>query len=376
MTLEDIDERHHEVLHALRAERPVAWVPALGGWVVTSRALAVDVMRDAVTYTVDDPRFSTAQVVGPSMLSLDGDEHLRHRAPFADELRPAQTNERHAAAIERDADRMVRVLLPNGRAELRRELAGPLAVAVSALALGIEHVPPHELLAVYDRIVAAVDHVARGGDVTDDGRAAFASLAAELASSMARTGSLLAHAAEALSREETVSNAAVFLFGGIETSEGMTTNLFAHLLTPDDSGVRAWDAVAADPVLVDAAVEESLRLEPAAARVDRYATADAELGGSEIRRGDLVIVSLAAANRDPAAFTDPDRFVLGRAEARQHVTFAVGPHACIGAQLARLQARAAVHAMVRHAPGLRLAAGTTPVSGVVFRKPAALRVTW
>ena len=60
----------------------MAWVPALGGWLVTSYAAAVAVMRDSRAFTVDDPRFSTARVVGPSMLSLDGAAHARHRAPF------------------------------------------------------------------------------------------------------------------------------------------------------------------------------------------------------------------------------------------------------------------------------------------------------
>ena len=63
-------------------------VPELDGWLVTRRDLALSVMRDAETFTVDDPRFSTAQVVGPSMLSLDGDHHTRHREPFAAPFRP------------------------------------------------------------------------------------------------------------------------------------------------------------------------------------------------------------------------------------------------------------------------------------------------
>jgi cytochrome P450 len=127
--------------------------------------------------------------------------------------------------------------------------------------------------------------------------------------------------------------------------------------------------------LVDAAVEESLRLEPAAARVDRYATSDIELAGSPIHRGDLVVVSLAAANRDPAAFTRPDEFELRRENARSHVAFAHGPHACLGAQLARLQTRAAVQAVAAHLPDVALA-DSARTAGVVFRKPVQLRASW
>lgn len=369
--IDDLDLRHHEVMDRLREQAPVVWVEALDGWVVLRRGPAVDVMRDARTFTVDDPRFSTARVVGPSMLSLDGAEQLRHRQPFADPLRPAEATARHGAAIDAAADELVAALVPNGGGELRRELAGPLAVAVAAGTLGLGHVPAPRLLAVYDRIVAAVDTVARGGAVTADGLDAVAELSAEIRVAMADPTSLVAHAHRTLDDAATVSNSAVFLFGGIETSEGMTSNALLHLL----SHPPHWDAVVRDPELADAAVEESLRLEPAAARVDRYATADVELGGASIRRGDLVIVSLAAANRDPEVFEAPHEFRLDRVNARQHVSFAVGPHGCIGAQLARMETRAAIRSLARRAPGARLVEPVVP-TGVVFRKPAALRVCW
>src|SRR5580765_7520250 len=83
VTVADLDGDPHPLLHRLRAAEPVSWLPAVGGWLVTRHDLALAVMRDSRGFTVDDPRFSTAQVVGPSMLSLDGDEHRRHRDPFA-----------------------------------------------------------------------------------------------------------------------------------------------------------------------------------------------------------------------------------------------------------------------------------------------------
>jgi cytochrome P450 len=137
----------------------------------------------------------------------------------------------------------------------------------------------------------------------------------------------------------------------------------------------AFDAVRADRTSVDAAVEESLRLEPAAARVDRYATVDVELAGSRIRTGDLVVVSLAAANRDPAVYDDPDAFRLDRANARSHVAFAQGPHACLGAQLARMETRAAIDAVLDRLLDLELVESSA-VAGTIFRKPVALRVRW
>ncbi len=83
LTIERLDLDPYGALRELRDAAPVAWVPVLDGWLVTRRDLCIEVMRDARRFTVDDPRFSTAQVVGPSMLSLDGDEHRRHRDPFA-----------------------------------------------------------------------------------------------------------------------------------------------------------------------------------------------------------------------------------------------------------------------------------------------------
>ena len=73
LTLDQLQDDPHPVLARLRETEPVSWVPALDGWLVTRRDLCIEVMRNADTFTVDDPRFSTGQVVGPSMLSLDGD---------------------------------------------------------------------------------------------------------------------------------------------------------------------------------------------------------------------------------------------------------------------------------------------------------------
>src|SRR5947199_6534716 len=97
-TLDELEDDPFPLLARLRAREPVSWLPALGGWLVTRRDLALEVMRDADTFTVDDPRFSTARVVGPSMLSLDGAEHRCHRDPFAAPFRRAAVRERLTAA--------------------------------------------------------------------------------------------------------------------------------------------------------------------------------------------------------------------------------------------------------------------------------------
>ena len=131
------------------------------------------------------------------------------------------------------------------------------------------------------------------------------------------------------------------------------------------------------PSLLDAAIEESLRLEPAAAVVDRYAAGDVELDGIAIGHGDPVRVSIAAANRDPAVFADPGSFDLDRPNAGRHLAFAHGPHVCVGVHLARLEARTALTILLGRLPGLRLdPERPSEVRGLVFRKPSALHVVW
>jgi cytochrome P450 len=166
----------------------------------------------------------------------------------------------------------------------------------------------------------------------------------------------------------------VLMFGGIETTDAMIVNAALHLLA--DPAQLAL--VLAEPELVADAVEESLRLEPAAALVDRYATRDTELAGAPIQAGDLVSVSVTGANRDPDVFQEPDRFDVRRPNARLHLAFAQGPHFCLGAHAARLETRVAISLLLRELPGLRLDPDQPRHAprGLVFRKPAALHVRW
>jgi cytochrome P450 len=444
ITLADLDHDPHPWLARLRDSEPVSWLPALHGWLVSRHDLAIAVMRDSTAFTVDDPRFSTARVVGPSMLSLDGAAHGRHRAPFTKGFGRAEIHARLAAFVVAEADRLVAAMRPAGAADLRRGLAGPLAVAVVAEALGLGDADPATVLGWYAAIVGSVSALtgdqgtAPGGeDAREDqaredqaredqvrrdqarvaGAEAFGSLSARLtaviesageppallaAAAGARTdaapgtatdaapgtrtdavagtarvaaagnGGGAGAAAPALTTAEVISNAAVIMFGGIETTEGMISNVILHLL--QNPGQLAL--VREDPGLVPGAVEESLRLEPAAAVVDRYAIRDVTLGGARIRVGDLVTVSLAGAGRDPDVFPDPEAFDVRRPNARLNLAFAHGPHFCLGAHLARLEAQAAVRAALTLAE-LRLdPAHPAAPRGLVFRKPPSLRVRW
>ncbi|MEV7344688.1 cytochrome P450 [Streptomyces sp. NPDC093544] len=374
-TLAELARDPHPRLALLRAREPVSWLPELDGWLVTRRDLALSVMRDDTTFTVDDPRFSTAQVVGASMLSLDGDQHARHREPFTAPFRPREVRDGFASFIERETDRLITALEPAGAVELRRAFAGPLAVAVVTEALGLVGTTAATVLAWYDSIVRAVSDITAGHEAGTAGAAAYAELRAAVEATVADRGasSLLGSAAGQLTVPEVASNAAVLMFGGIETTEAMITNALLHLLQrPDQLAL-----VQADFGLLDGAIEESLRLEPGAAVVDRYATCDTVLGPATIRRGDLVTVSLTGANRDPDVFPDPDRFDVRRENARLQLAFAHGPHYCLAAHLARLETRIALQRLLERLPALRLDPDRpTAAIGLVFRKPSTLHVLW
>ncbi len=376
VTVGQLTQDPYPVLARLRERSPVCWVPALQGWLVTGYAAVVEVLDDPITFTVDDPRFTTAAVVGPSMLSLDGDEHRRHRRPFAAGFRPALVETEHAAVTRELATALVAGFRGRGTAEVRTELAGPLAVGVVTRVLGLRGVDPERVLGWYAAIVGSVSALSAGDPATAAGVEAARTLSKEVLVTVTdpHGDGMLASAARPpfeLAGEEVAANAAVLMFGGIETVEGMISNAVLHLF----SSPNPFEATAS-PGALENAVEESLRLEPAAARVDRYATRDAVLAGVTVPAGDLVIASIGAANRDPAVFADPDRYDPVRPNAGQHLAFARGPHACVAAGLARCEAAIALEVLL-DLPGVRLDhERSAPPRGLVFRKPDRVVLRW
>jgi hypothetical protein len=269
---------------------------------------------------------------------------------------------------------LVAAVRADGGVEVRRGVAGPLAAGVVTGILGLAGVDARVVLEWYAAIVAAVSSLSAGEPAGDAGARAAAALAARVRRTVAdpaATGMLAAAARppHGLDPAEVAANAEVVMFGGIETVEGMVANAVLHVMSlPDPLRVRGSG--------LTNAVEESLRLEPAAARVDRYATRDVVLAGTRIPAGDLVVASLGAANRDPAVFPDPDRYDPARSNARQHLAFARGPHVCVAADLARTQAAIALEVLL-DLPGVRLdAAASTAPAGLVFRKPDRVVLRW
>jgi pentalenolactone synthase len=169
--------------------------------------------------------------------------------------------------------------------------------------------------------------------------------------------------------------AAGLLFAGHETTVARIDYGTLLLLTYPDQR----DALCHDPALVDSAVEEILRMAaPSGGGLPRYARADIDIAGVTIRTGDAVLIAGAAANRDPAAFPDPDRFDITR-NPNPHLAFGHGPRFCIGASLARLELHAVFAALPQRFPSLEL---TVPLDQLELRTDlltggvTALSVTW
>src|SRR3954451_20854447 len=130
ITLEQLEGDPYPLLARLREQRPVAWVPALNAWLVTRRDLALEAMRSPGVFTVDDPRYSTGRVVGRSMLTTEGEEHDRHRAPFARRFRRKEVRDGLGPFVVAETDRLIDAIAPTGHADLRTALAAPLAACV------------------------------------------------------------------------------------------------------------------------------------------------------------------------------------------------------------------------------------------------------
>ncbi len=375
ITVDELSATPYATLARLRESEPVSWVPAMSAWFVTRRDLAIDVMRDPGQFTVDDPRFTTAQVLGTSMLSLDGDDHARHRNAFSAPFRPKFLREELEARITTAARDLVGRTMANPHPELRTGVAGPLAVRTILDLLGMDDVDPAGVLGWYGAFSDAIVTLTVGGAIPPAVSETVGDLYRYVGNAMDGDASLIRQLVDdgLLRREEIPAAVAVVMFGAIETSEGMTANAFLHLLQRPE----AFSRLRSDRSLIATAIDESLRLEPAAAVIDRYTTREVELGGVAIPKRSLVTVSLLGANRDPDVFDRPDEFDLDRPNLAQHVTFAQGPHTCLGLHVARAETHAAISAALdwEEEAGRELslnAEQSSAPTGLVFRKPRAV----
>jgi cytochrome P450 len=136
-----------------------------------------------------------------------------------------------------------------------------------------------------------------------------------------------------------------------------------------------WETLCADPATMAArAVEETLRFDPPVQRTGRFALQPLRLDGTDVHKGQFVTTLIGAANRDPEAYTDPDRFDITREHSADHLAFSSGIHYCIGQPLARLEATIALRALAERAPRLRRAGPTRRRNSNTIRGPIRLPV--
>lgn len=173
-----------------------------------------------------------------------------------------------------------------------------------------------------------------------------------------------------LSAEEIVATCNLLLIAGHETTVNLIANAVLALLRDP----AQWSALVDDPGRAAAVVEETVRFDPPVQMTSRVAAEDMTVGGVHVPKGDIMMLLLAGAQRDPASYDHPDRFDPDRGAIR-HLAFGLGPHFCLGAPLARLEAVMALTALAARFPQARLAAEPAYKPNVTLRGMVALPVT-
>ncbi|MFC0499638.1 cytochrome P450 [Streptomyces mutabilis] len=360
---DDFRRDPHPVYARLRARGPVHRIrppspdARYEAWLVVGHAEARAALADP--RLAKDPSGVGAtsldeELIGKHLLVTDPPRHTRLRS-LVTRAFTARRVEEMRPRIQRITDDLLDAMLPPGRGDLVESLAYPLPLTVICELLGVpemdrtefrqmstEAVAPTSAESEYDAFVRLAGYLT---DLIEDKRCAGPS--GDLLSDLIRT---TAEDGDRLSAEELRGMAFVLLIAGHETTVNLiTTGVHALLTHPGQLA-----SLRADMSLVDDAVEEALRWEgPVENATFRYAAEPLDIGGTPIARGDTVMVGLTAADRDSHRFPDPDRFDIRR-DTRGHLAFGHGVHYCLGAPLARLEARTAIRTLLERAPGLAL----------------------
>jgi cytochrome P450 len=289
------------------------------------------------------------------MLTVDPPEHTRLRQVVARAFTPRQVDALRPQT-EEIARRLADDVLSAQAPDLIDGYAAALPVAVICALLGVPSEDWSRFRWASEEIVSPV----AGQDREAAYRWMTEYLAQLVAGKKASPGqdllSALANdtAADRLGDAELIGTAFLLLIAGHET----TTNLIGAILLGLAQRPELLEQLRADPDLVPAAVEEFLRLEsPVQTGTERFATEDMDIGGTLVPRGGMLLVSFAAANRDPARFEDPDEPRLGRPAG--HIAFGHGVHYCLGAPLARMEADVAVRTLLARVSSISLAVPET-----------------
>jgi cytochrome P450 len=346
----DPDARHAE----LRAACPVAYTERYGGyWVVTSygAVTAGGQAPDELTtaHDLEGGRFGGIAIPPPNYRSLpsevDGPAHLRYRRLIQPALSPSAAAAWGARARQWTVD-SVSPHLAEGRIDLVLDIANPVPAMVTLALVGL----PAEDWETYAEPLHALVYAEPGSAHRARIQETIAGLRARLASLVtarrAQPSNDLASAAVAvLDDADAVNVLFTVISGGLDTTTALIANALVWL--DEHRDVRA--RLAADPPARTPAREEFLRVFSPAPATARTVTEPTDLGGESLEHGDRVLLSWAAANRDPSVFEEPDRVDVARPNNR-HVAFGAGPHRCIGASLARATFDAVLDVVLEQLP--------------------------
>jgi cytochrome P450 len=365
----------YPLFRMLRQSQPVFATQHLGRptFLLTTYDDCLMALKDAETYS-SRSNAEAGQVLGRTVLEMDGREHGRHRALVQPAFVPKALDGLEPL-LEEIVHELLDAIAREPRADLVAEFTERYPVQVSAHMLGI----PRADHPRYQRWAMALM-----GFTRDFARAEAAS---------AEVGSYLLPILEArrtaprddivtrlvqgtvdgerLSDEDVVSFLRLLIPAGAETTFRLIGNMLVALLTERDRLER----VRADRSLVSWAIEETLRWETSIVMLSRETTRPTEVRGVALPAGALVSVVLGSANRDEAHYERPDEYDLDR-RADDHLAFGFGRHHCLGYHLARLEVRVALTAILDRLPNLRLDPDSPPpaITGLAFRSPKRLAV--
>ncbi len=359
----------HATWRALRSAEPVYRSRIFGAWILTRYDDAQHVLRDR-NFTTDrsevplmklisrltrsDPEFSA--MIERNLLTIDGADHSRLRGLVSKALTPRRV-EQLRPRLQAIVDELLDRAAGAGEMELIRDLAHPLPVIAIAELLGVPSRDRDLFRAWSADLVRLLDPLQGRGGVAPMRRAnheLFAYFKPLLAERRANPRDDLLSAmiaaeedGQSLSELDLLALSGLLLVAGHETTANLIGNAVVALLRHPGECKRLQD----DAGLVTTATDEFLRYDGPIQMTDRAVREDCEIGGQRIRKGQLVAVVLAAANRDPERFRDPDRLDLGRSD-NHHLAFGQGNHFCLGSQLARLETEIAIGTLLRRFPDL------------------------
>jgi cytochrome P450 len=385
------------VFAQLREGRPVFYAEEFGVWVASRyddvRRVLMDPTRFSSAFGIRTPSVPAPGVADilatghPEVAALLNEDPPTHRRTR--DLVSRTFTARRIAGLEPAVAALVTELLDpivaRGRADLVADFAVPLPLQVICALIGL---PPGDAPRVGEwvRQVAVLTSYASGAQ--EQRAAAYESVDFERYLAAAVTDRRLrprddlltdltrvrADGVPPLSDLELISLLISLVTAGHET----TANLVAGALVQLLHRPPLWAAIGADPQLLTAVVEETLRFDPPVQGVFRRAVFDVRIGDATIPAGAQVFALLGGANHDGSVFAAPEQFDPGRADADKHLAFGRGIHFCLGAALARMQAGCAVRMLRERLPGLRLAPGVEVpyVPDLLLRGPRRLPVLW